>query len=111
MADFEEHREEITAHGVSLVAASSDSLEGAETAMEEADLSYPVLYGLDPEEVSRKIGCYTGEHDGSPHIQPAGFVLDEHGDVTLAVYSSGRVGRLTAEDALAAIGDLEPATA
>lgn len=108
MADFQEHREELTAHGTSIVAGSSDSREGAEKAIEEWGLSYPVLFGLDPEETSRNIGCHTGEHDGSPHIQPAGFVLDERGNVTLAVYSTGRVGRLTAEDALTAIGDLQP---
>lgn len=107
MADFEAHREELTEHGTSIIAGSSDSEEGARKALEAWKLTYPVLYGLDPDETSRKIGCYTGEHDGTRHIQPAGFVLDERGNVTLAVYSSGRVGRLTAEDALAAIGDLE----
>lgn len=107
MADFEAHREEFTEHGTSIIAGSSDPEEGARKAIEEWGLRFPVLYGLDPEETSRKIGCYTGERDGKRHIQPAGFVLDERGNVTLAVYSTGRVGRLTAQDALAAIGDLQ----
>ena len=49
---------------------------------------------------SRTIGCYTGIHEGGPHVQPAAFVLDESGNIVHAVYSSGMVGRRTAEDAL-----------
>ena len=107
MADFEAHRQQLTALGTSILAGSSDGEEGARKAIEAWDLKYPILYGLDPDETSREIGSYTGEREGKRHIQPAAFVLDERGRVTLAVYSSGRVGRLTAEDAIAAIGDLD----
>ena len=64
-------------------------------------LEFPVAYGLDAMATSRAIGCYTGIHDGVPHVQPAAFVLDSSGSIIHAVYSSGMVGRLTAADTLA----------
>ena len=64
-------------------------------------LEFPVAYGLGATDTSRAIGCYTGIHEGVPHVQPAAFVLDGSGNIIHAVYSSGMVGRLTAEDALA----------
>jgi hypothetical protein len=32
------------------------------------------------------------------HLQTTGFVLDPNGKIITAVYSSGAIGRLTAED-------------
>ena len=64
-----------------------------------------VAYGLDAVATSRPIGCYTGIHDDIPHVQPAAFVVDGSGTILHAVYSSGKVGRLTAEDALMLIRD------
>jgi hypothetical protein len=65
-----------------------------------------VLYGLDPEATSRVIGCYTGMHEDRPHIQPAAFILGPDGKIVHAVFSSGKVGRLTASDALTIVNDL-----
>jgi peroxiredoxin len=74
--------------------------------VERLGLEFTVLYGLDPEATSRAIGCYTGMHEGRPHIQPADFVLGPDGRVVHAVYSSGTVGRLTAADALPTVKGL-----
>jgi hypothetical protein len=65
-----------------------------------------VLYGLDPETTSRVIGCYTGTHEGRPHIKPAAFILGPDAKIVHAVFSSGKVGRLTASDALTIVNDL-----
>lgn len=101
MADFEARREEIEGHGAWIVAGSSDSKEVAQETVEALNLKYVMVYGLDPGEVSKQIGCYTGERKGEPHIQPTSFILDSRGKVVHAVYSSGKTGRLTAEDAIA----------
>lgn len=90
-----------------VIAASSDPADLAEKAASEWDLSYTVLYGLDAEATSEAIGCYTGEHDGESHIQPASFVLDRDGTVVHAVYSTGKVGRLSADDAVTVVRDLD----
>ncbi len=44
-------------------------------------------------------------HNGTPRIQPAAVVLDGSGDILHLVYSSGKVGRLTAADTLTLIRD------
>jgi len=103
---MQEHLAELEEMEVQLIAASADGEDGARKAVEEWELTFTVLYGLDPEETSEAIGCYTGEHDGEPHIQPASFVLDRDGTVAHAVYSTGRVGRLTAEDTIAVVEGL-----
>lgn len=99
MADFEEHREALERLGATIVAASADTEEEARGIIEDLGLGFTVLYGLDAEETSRRIGCYTGVRQGRPHIQPAAFVLRPDGTVAHAVYSSGKVGRFTASDA------------
>lgn len=104
---MQKHLTELEKMEAQVIAASSDPEAGAQQAAAEWGLEYTVLYDLDAEATSKAIGCYTGEHDGEPHIQPASFILDRDGDVVHAVYSTGRVGRLTGDDAVTIVGDLE----
>ena len=106
MADFAKHQAQFDQLDVRIVTVSSDPQEKAKETTDELGLKFPVLYGIDAEETSRLIGCYKGTHKGQPHIQPASFVLDAEGRVVHAVYSSGKVGRLTAEDALTIAQDV-----
>jgi peroxiredoxin len=106
LADFQQHKAELDALDVQVVALSSDREEQAEGTVERLGLEFTVLYDLDPEATSRVIGCYTGMHEGRPHIQPAAFILESDGRIVHAMYSSGKVGRLTAADALTMIKDL-----
>lgn len=100
MADFAENKVGLNDLDVRVIALSTDDAAGAETVVKKLNLEFPVLYGLDAGATSRLIGCYTGTHEGKPHVQPASFVLDPRGYLIHAVYSSGMVGRLTAEDTL-----------
>jgi peroxiredoxin len=106
LADFQQHRAEFDPLDARIVALSADREDEARGTVERLGLEFTVLYGLDPEATSRAIGCYTGMHEGRPHIQPAGFVLGPDGRVVHAVYSSGKVGRLTAGDALTIVKGL-----
>ena len=106
MADFQRHKAEFDALDTPILALSADDQAGAWGTVEQLGLTFPVLYGMDPEATSRVIGCYTGTHEGRPHIQPAAFILAPGGKIVHAVYSSGKVGRLTAGDALAIVNDL-----
>ena len=106
MADFQQHKAELDALDAQVVALSSDREEEAEGTVERLGLEFMVLYDLNPEATSRVIGCYTGMHEGRPHIQPAAFILGSDGRIVHATYSSGKVGRLTARDALTMIKDL-----
>jgi len=107
LADFQQHSGEFEALGVPVVALSADNAENARGTVAKLGLSFPVLYDLDPEQTSRAIGCYVGVREGRAHLQPADFVLTPDGNVAHAVYSSGKVGRLTAEDALTVVRDLQ----
>lgn len=99
MAGFAEHVDAYDEADVQIVALSADDEEGARTMKEEEDLSFPVLYGLDVDEVRDTVGTYI-EHGKRDHLQPAQFILEPDGSIALACYSSGAVGRLTAEEVL-----------
>ena len=106
MADFQQHTGEFDALGTQILALSADDEAEAWGTVEQLGLEFTVLYGLDPEAASRSIGSYSGTHEGRPHIQPAAFILRPDGMIVHAVYSSGKVGRLTAGDALTIVTDL-----
>jgi peroxiredoxin len=106
LADFQRHKTEFDVLEARVVALSADGEEEARGTVEQLGLEFTVLYGLDPEATSRAIGCYTGTHEGRPHIQPAAFVLRSDGRIVHALYSSGKVGRFTAGDALTIVKDL-----
>lgn len=84
---------------VQIVALSSDDEEGARSMKEEEDLSFPVLYGVDVHEMEETLGTYV-QHGDPEHLQPAQFILEPDGTMALACYSSGAVGRLSADEAL-----------
>lgn len=104
---MQEHLERLESLEAQVIAASSDSRDEAQSTVESLDLEYTVLHGLDAETTSEAIGCYTGERNGQAHIQPAAFVLERDGTIAHAVYSSGKVGRLTAEDAIAVVEGMD----
>jgi peroxiredoxin len=106
LADFQQHKAEFDALNAEIVALSADPEEEAWGTVERLGLKFRVVYGLDPEATSRAIGCYTGTHEGRPHIQPAAFILGPDGRIVHAVYSSGKIGRLTAGDALTIVKEL-----
>lgn len=99
MAGFETHASEYEAEGVRLVALSADGEDGARRMKEEEGLGFPVLFGLDVDDMHDRLGLYV-ERENRIHLQPAQFILDPEGRIRLASYSSGPVGRLNAEDAL-----------
>jgi peroxiredoxin len=103
LADFQQHKPEFDAREVRIVALSADPESDAAGTVARLGLEMPIGYGLDVDAAALTIGCYTSSHEGCPHVQPAGFVLRSDGTIALAVYSSGKVGRLTAKDALAAL--------
>lgn len=84
---------------VQVVALSADDAEDAGKMKEEEELAFPVLWGLDCDDVRDRFGLYIQENERT-HLQPAQFILDPDGEIRFASYSNGPVGRLGAEDAL-----------
>lgn len=102
MAGLEEHGPRYEEAGVRVVALSADGEDGAREMASDENLSFPVLYGLDVDDMNERLGLYIEKGDKT-HLQPAQFVLDPDGRVRLAAYSSGPVGRLSAAEALGAV--------
>lgn len=100
MGDFQDHIGAYDDADVQVVALSVDDEEGARKMMEEVDVAFPILYGLDVDEMEERIGAYVEKGGEREHLQPAQFILKPDGTVALACYSSGKVGRLGAEEAL-----------
>ena len=66
--------------------------------IEKFKLSFPVGHSADAEKISSITGAYTNE---SPrYLQTTDFLLDPDGKILNAVYSSGAIGRLVAEDVI-----------
>lgn len=101
MADFEQHKASFNAIDTEIIALSSDGEGDARAFAQQLGLQFALAHSLDPAAMSETIGTYTGTRQGQAHLQPAAFVLRRDGTVMHAVYSSGKVGRLTSHDVLA----------
>ena len=106
MAGIQDIYDEYRDADVRVVALSADGREGAREMEEDEGLDFPVLYGLDCKDVRDRFGIYIEKRTEKTHLQPAQFILDPDGTVRLASYSSGKVGRLDAREALDEIEDL-----
>lgn len=100
MAGVRNRADELEDAGVRVVALSADGEDLACAMQRDEELAFAVLYGVDARDVERRFGIYTGDRNGRPFVQPAQFILDPDGVIRLASYSSGRTGRVSAEDAL-----------
>lgn len=99
MAGLQKKLDDFRDDDITVVAVSSDGETNARKMKEDEELEFAVLYDADIDEMKARLGLYTNEGERT-HLQPAQFVLDGDGRVTLACYSSGPVGRLDAEEAL-----------
>lgn len=68
-------------------------------------LQFTIGHSADVDKVADVTGAYVNEDPGDPrrYLQSTGFVLDPDGAVTTAVYSSGAIGRLVADDVIGLI--------
>ena len=101
MADFQKNIERFKEIDVEVVALSVDSQENAQKMVDQHQLTYPVLYGLDAADTMATIGGYT--NDDPRYLHPSGFILRPDGTIVMLVQSSGAIGRLTADDTIGLI--------
>lgn len=94
LADFERSKAKLDAMNVKIVALSVDGEQMTAALIEKLDLTFPVGFGADADQVVAAVGAYT---NADPHyLQPTGFVLSPEGTVLNALYASNAMGRLTA---------------
>jgi peroxiredoxin len=82
--------------GIKVAALSVDDEETSRALVEKYHLGFPVGHSADAAKVSALVGAYT--NPDPPYLQSTGFVLAPEGTVVTAVYSSGAIGRLVADD-------------
>ena len=90
--------------GASIFAVSVDSLEHAEEVAADG-LTFPVAYGTTKADADA-IGSWWSEDRGG-FIQPTEFLLGRGGVVLGAMYASGPVGRMAADEAIRLITNRE----
>lgn len=83
-----------------VVAFSVDEKAETEEMVDELGLDFPVLYGLDYRTDSKIFGAAIDEE--REFIHPTNFILQD-GNILQSTYSSGPIGRMVAEDAIAII--------
>jgi peroxiredoxin len=101
LAGFQRASQKLAEAGVKIVALSVDDEATSQGTIEKHKLSFPVGHSADADKVATLTGAYT---NAAPHyLQTTGFLLDPSGKIIVAVYSSGPIGRLVAEDVLGVV--------
>jgi peroxiredoxin len=85
--------------GISVVAASSDTIENTQKIASEWDLNFPVAHGLDPAKVSDQLGAFYEPDRNIVHT--TNYVIRPDGKIAVAVYSTSAIGRLIWQDVTA----------
>jgi peroxiredoxin len=98
LAAFGRAKEKLDELGIRVVALSVDNEADAAALVEKHRLNFPVGYGVDADKIAGSTGAYV--NDSPRYLQSTGFVLDRNGRVITAVYSSGAIGRLVADDVI-----------
>jgi peroxiredoxin len=105
LAGFQRASEKLAATGIKVVALSVDNEATTLGTIEKFKLSFPVGHSAVAEKVASLTGAYTNETPR--YLEATGFVLAPDGRILNAVYSSGPLGRLVAEDVIGMVAYLK----
>ena len=105
LAAFAGASDRLTELGVEVVALSVDDEQTSAALADKHRLSVRLGHSADADKVAAVTGAYT--NDDPRYLQSTGFVLGRDGVVLTAVYSSGAVGRLVAEDVVGFVADIQ----
>jgi peroxiredoxin len=96
----------LEALGVTIIGATTDTLEQAQDiANNDPGLTYQVAYGVTKEEADSLGSWWSEDRDG--YIQPTEFIMGRGGVVLGALYASGPVGRMGADEVVRLITNRE----
>ena len=90
---------------VRVVGASVDSEEDARESQTKSNITFPLGYGLSAQAIQDTYGAFLA--DEAEFIHATGFIVRPDGKVSMSVYSSGAIGRLTAADCKFLIGHFQ----
>lgn len=96
LAGFQRASQKLADTGIKVVAFSVDDAATTAGLVDKYKLGFPVGHSADADAVAAVTGAYT---NATPrYLQTTGFLLDSEGRILNAVYSSGPIGRLVADD-------------
>jgi len=96
LAAFARARASLRLVGIQIVALSVDEEAVSAALVDRLRLNFPVGFGAKADEISAATGAYVSEDEA--YLQSTGFILDKHGRIRAAVYSSGAIGLLDPQD-------------
>jgi peroxiredoxin len=108
LGGFQRAGERLAAAGIKVVALSVDEEATTKATIDKYKLSFPVGHRADANRIAALTGAYTNREP--LYLQSTGFLLDPEGRVLNAVYSSGPIGRLVAEDVIGMVTYLRSKT-
>jgi peroxiredoxin len=98
LAGFQRASEKLAEAGVKVVALSVDDEATTVGTIEKFKLSFPVGHSADAEKVASITGAYV--NDSPRYLETTDFLLTPDGKILNAVYSSGPLGALIAQDVI-----------
>lgn len=98
LRSFATRNDSLLAENIKTVVLSADTCVTARQTVEELHIPFPVGCDADVPALAKTLGGYTDP--GMTFLQSTGFILDPDGNILLAVYSSGPIGRLSPADVL-----------
>lgn len=98
---FERVRDQLDELGAAVVSLSVDDEPTTNEMVTKNKITFLVGHSADANEVSQATGAFL--NPDPVYLQATGFVLDPDGKVLVSTYSSGAIGRLTAEDTVGMI--------
>lgn len=105
LVGFQRASAKLAEAGIKVLALSVDNEPTTAGTIEKLKLSFPVGHSADADKVASITGAYTNE---SPrYLQATGFLLAPDARILNAVYSSGPLGRLVAEDVIGMVAYLK----
>ena len=96
LAAFSRATDRLSDLGVKVVALSVDDEDTSAALVAKLKLNFPVGHSAPADEIAAAVGAYV--NDDPRYLQSTGFILAPDSTVQLAVYSSGAIGRLVADD-------------
>jgi peroxiredoxin len=96
LASFSRASQALAELGAKVVSLSVDDEATAAALVAKHRLAFPVGHSADALKVTAATGAYV--NDDPRYLQSTGFILAPDGTVLLAVYSSGAIGRLVADN-------------
>ena len=105
LAGFQRASQRLAEAGIKVVSLSVDDEATSRGTVEKFKLSFPIGHSADADQIASLTGAYI--NDSPRYLQSTGFLLDPSGRVLNAVYSSGPIGRLVAEDVIGMVAYLK----